>query len=84
MHFDGIFSELGYAMPQVALQALLTVNKPNVMWNAGCCKPTVPACPRLGPCHRDVVLEGRAVPPIGSPGSQFVVHLRGEGPLTSD
>ena len=24
MHFDGIFSELGYAMPQVALQALLT------------------------------------------------------------
>ena len=39
MHFDGIFSELGYAMPQVALQALLTVNKPNVMWNAGCCAP---------------------------------------------
>ena len=49
MHFDGIFSELGYAMPQVALQALLTVNKPNVMWNAGCCAPTVPACPRPGP-----------------------------------
>ena len=43
MHFDGIFSELGYAMPQVALQALLTVNKPNVMWNAGCCAPTSPA-----------------------------------------
>ena len=40
MHFDGIFSELGYAMPQVALQALLTVHKPNVMWNAGCCAPT--------------------------------------------
>ena len=36
MHFDGIFSELGYAMPQIALQALLTVNKVNVMWNAGC------------------------------------------------
>ena len=36
MHFDGIFSELGYAMPQIALQALLTVNKVNIMWNAGC------------------------------------------------
>ena len=49
MHFDGIFSELGYAMPQVALQALLSVKKPNVMWNAGCCAPTFPACPRPGP-----------------------------------
>ena len=36
MHFDGVFSELGYAMPSIAQQALLTVNKPNVMWNAGC------------------------------------------------
>lgn len=35
-HFDGVFSELGYAMPQIALQSMLTANKPNVMWNAGC------------------------------------------------
>jgi hypothetical protein len=34
--FDGVFSELGYAMPSIAAQALLTVHKPNVMWNAGC------------------------------------------------
>ena len=36
MHFDGIFSELGYAMPQIALQALLTVNKVNIMWYDVC------------------------------------------------
>ena len=77
MHFDGIFSELGYAMPQVALQALLTVNKPNVMWNAGCCAPTVPACRGRG--RAIATWSSRVAPfhPLGSPGSQLTCEAEG-------